>query len=157
MTTKKQRLAETYYLQPKEATEKDLFFPVAFVSFLNDSITITKEERKTDKKGFWKTIRKAIPNKQRFYPSYPAVKIGRLGVVKKYQRQNFGTSLINMTKNFFLRNNRTGCRFITVDADNDEPTKKFYIKNGFQFLWEMDSEDDTRIMFFDLIRHEREG
>ena len=47
---KAQLLAETYFFQPKEATEEGLFFPVAFVSFCNDSIIITRQEKKTKKK-----------------------------------------------------------------------------------------------------------
>lgn len=151
---KKQLLAETYYLQPKKATENNLFVPVAFVSFLNDSITITKEERKTEKKNLSRYLKKAIPFPKRNYSCFPAVKIGRLGVLKKYQRKGFGTSLLNMTKDFFLTNNRTGCRFLTVDAYSDDPTIKFYQDNGFQLLWEKDKNDETRIMFFDLMRHE---
>lgn len=149
---KRELLAETYYFQPRKATEEGLFFPVAFVSFLNDSISVTRDERKEEKKGFWKIIKKAIPYKM-LYPAYPAVKIGRLGVKNKYQGQNFGTALINLSKNFFLTDNRTGCRFITVDAYNEEQVIKFYEKNGFQFLWEMDKNNKTRIMFFDLKRH----
>jgi ribosomal protein S18 acetylase RimI-like enzyme len=94
-----------------------------------------------------------MPHEKRGYPSYPAVKIGRLGVLKKYQCQDIGTSLVNMTKDMFLTNNRTGCRFLTVDATNKEPVIKFYKKNGFDFLWEEDRDKATRIMFFDLMRH----
>ena len=61
-----------------------------------------------------------------------------------------------MSKEFFRTNNRTGCRFITVDAYNDEATLNFYKKNGFDFLWNADKNDNTRIMFFDLMRFEVE-
>lgn len=39
---------------------------------------------------------------------------------------------------------------MTVDAYNCEPVTNFYIKNNFQFYYEKDKNDDTRIMFFDL-------
>jgi GNAT superfamily N-acetyltransferase len=154
---KQHLLAETYFFQPREATEEEIFFPVALISFLNDAIVIEKEERKGEKKGFWDYLRKNVPHEKRGYPSFPAVKIGRLGVQKEYQRLHFGTSLLNMTKDLFLTNNRTGCRFITVDAENNEATITFYKKNGFDFLWDKDSSSTTRIMFFDLKRHESNG
>ena len=133
---KQQLLAETYYFQPKEATVEEIFFPVALISFLNDSIVIKREERKEGKRAFWNYLRKNVPHAKRGYESYPAVKIGRLGVLKEYQRQHFGTSLLNMTKDLFLTENRTGCRFITVDAYSDKGTINFYKSNGFQFLCE---------------------
>ena len=129
---------------------------MAFVSFLNDSIDITQDERNKEKKTFFKILRKIFPFPKWRHSSYPAVKVGRLGVVRQYQRSDIGTSLINLTKNFFLSQNRTGCRFLTVDAYNEEPQIKFYLKNGFQFLWDEDRDDKTRIMYFDLLRHEPE-
>jgi GNAT superfamily N-acetyltransferase len=154
---KEHLFAEIYYLQPYQATEERLIIPVAFVSFSNDHISLTKEERKEDKKGFWKTVQKSVPHKLRGFPAYPAVKICRLGVKKEYQRGHIGTHLINMTKQFFLTHNRTGCRFITVDADNDDATIPFYQKNGFQFLWDGDQREETRIMYFDLKRYTGDG
>lgn len=145
--------AETYYFQPLEVAKQGIVFPVAFISFSNDNIFLTKEERKGEKRGFWKEVQKTVPHKLRGFVTYPAVKICRLGVKKDYQRQDVGTHLLNMTKQFFLTHNRTGCRFITVDADNDEPTTRFYQKNGFQFLWDGDRDDGTRIMTFDLMRY----
>ena len=43
-----------------------------------------------------------------------------------------------------------GCRFITVDAYNDESTISFYTKNGIEFLTDKDENDETRLMYFDL-------
>ncbi|MBN1366074.1 MAG: GNAT family N-acetyltransferase [Syntrophaceae bacterium] len=149
---KEHLLAETYYFQPIEATKNRLFYPVAFISFLNDHIPITHEEKKVEKKDFWKDIKKHMPYKLSHYNAFPAVKIGRLGVHKDYQRNHIGSYLLNMTKEFFLTHNRTGCRFITVDSYNSEVTISFYQKNGFQFLWNNDKNKDTRIMYFDLKR-----
>ena len=146
-------LAETYYFQPIKATEEKLFFPVAFISFLNDHISLTRDERKSSKKSLWKNLKKSVPHRFRGYSTYPAVKIGRLGVNKKYHRSHIGTHLLNMTKEYFLTHNKTGCRFITVDAYNDIATISFYKRNGFQFLWEQDSSAQTRIMYFDLKRY----
>lgn len=148
-------LATTYYFQPKEATKKKIFFPVALISLLNDKIEIAEEERKGVKKDFFKDIKKSIPYPKRNYSSFPAVKIGRLGVHKKYQDEEIGTSLLNTIKELFLRNNRTGCRYITVDAYNNKKTLNFYIeKNGFLPLWDEDKDAPySRILYFDLKPH----
>lgn len=148
---KKELLTETYYLQPKEATEKGIFFPVAFVSYLNDAVNI---KRSRDRTYFQKYIKKIAPPEKLTYNYFPAVKIGRLGVKKEYISNGFGTAILNMTKEMFLTDNRTGCRFITVDAYNEPRTINFYQKNDFDFYLDDDSKRDARIMYFDLLRHE---
>lgn len=149
---KEELLTETYIFKLKGAARGETFPPVAFISFLNDHIPLTREEKKAEKKQFFKDLRKSMPFKFTHYSTFPAVKIGRLGVNKDYQRKDVGTYLLNMTKEFFLSHNRTGCRFLTVDAYNQQNTLKFYQKNGFQFLWDKDKNKDTRIMYFDLKR-----
>lgn len=67
------------------------------------------------------------------------------------QRQRLGTALLDFIKVWFTQGNKTGCRFIIVDAYNKAHIIQFYQKNGFQFLIEEDSSDETRLMFFDLI------
>ena len=58
-----------------------------------------------------------------------------------------GTFLLNFIKSYFIIDNKTGCRFLTVDAyANAVP---FYFKNGFIPLNE-DADSDTRLLFFDL-------
>ena len=147
---KQELLAETYYLQPTEATEKGFFIPVAFVSYLNDAIDIKKRKNR----GFFqKYITNAISPEKLRYDYFPAVKIGRLGVKEGYQSHGFGTTILNMTKEMFVTNNRTGCRFLTVEAYSDERTINFYKNNDFDFYLDDDSEKPTRIMYFDLLRH----
>lgn len=46
--------------------------------------------------------------------------LSRLGVHTKYQRRGNATSLFSMTKEYFLKENRIGCRFLTVDTYNKE-------------------------------------
>ena len=51
----------------------------------------------------------------------------------------------------FKNGNRTGCKFLTVDAYNNTETISFYKnKNNFDFLWENDQGNKQRIMWFDL-------
>lgn len=58
---------------------------------------------------------------------------------------------MDFIKAFFALKNKTGCRFITVDAYNYPATINFYKKNGFDFLTSQDEKEDTRSMYFDLM------
>ena len=97
--------------------------------------------------------------------NYPAVLIGRLGVSRKYRNQKIGSQIIDFIKAWFLSNhNKTGCRFVVVDAYNKEDVLHFYsnANNKFSFLFKEESQeklynsipaDDnlkTRQMYFDL-------
>lgn len=130
-------IAKTYVMHARKG--ETLSPPIAFVSLMNDALPVEARFKKT------------MPNRCR-YDTYPAVKIGRLGVRCEIQRSGVGRSLLNLLKVFFLTDNRTGCRFVTVDAYNDTPTTSFYQSNGFDFLVEDDSDSDTRAMYFDLRR-----
>ena len=135
---KMELLAETYAFKLKDEGGR-ISVPLAFVSLLNDSIKLQTNRQK-----------RPIPNSMRTYPGLPAVKIGRLGVHADYHRGGIGTRLLNCIKVLFTTNNRTGCRFLTVDAYNEECTLDFYGKNEFMFLYNQDAEKQTRIMYYDL-------
>jgi predicted GNAT family N-acyltransferase len=117
---------------------------IAFFSLLNDKIRQEDVEDKTK----WNRFRKQLfPNSKRFI-SYPAMKIGRLAVCTDFQKGGIGKIILDYLKLLFISNNRTGCRFITVDAY--AKSIGFYQKNGFIFLTEKDEGQDTRLMYFDL-------
>jgi len=146
---KNKLLAEIYSFSYTKATNGIESLPVAFVSFHNDTIPLS-----------WSRKKKLMP-KGKWYPTYPAVKIGRLGVARALQGNHVGTQLLNLAKKFFVRENRTGCRFITVDAYNNPRGINFYESNGFQFLQKADQDKNaeearTITMFFDLIRFDIE-
>ena len=97
--------------------------------------------------------------------NYPAVLIGRLGVSVAYQGKglNIGTQILDYIKGWFRSfDNKTGCRFIVVDAYNNDKTLHFYEKNGFKPLYKTEQVErdflelrdgeplETRFMFFDL-------
>ena len=95
---------------------------------------------------------------------YPAVLIGRLGISTKYQHLHLGSELMDFIKAWFVDPfNKTGCRYLIVDAYNTEVPLAFYLKNGFDFVFSTeeqekeyrciisDSKLKTRLMFFDLI------
>ncbi len=99
--------------------------------------------------------------------NFPAVLIGRLGVSSAYQGKGMriGSQIIDYVKDWFRSSeNKTGCRFIVVDAYNNEKTLHFYERNGFKKLYKTEEEERaflnlnadeplaTRFMFFDLKR-----
>jgi GNAT superfamily N-acetyltransferase len=87
------------------------------------------------------------------YGFLPAVKLTRFGVQKQFRGNNIGTHALNLVKRFFTTDNRTGCRFITVDSYNEPRIIHFYEKNGFKLFPDEDKKDkkkDTRAMYFDL-------
>ena len=96
---------------------------------------------------------------------YPAVLLARLGVSKDFRSLGIGSDVIEFVKLWFLDpHNKTGCRFLIVDAYNSPATIVFYEKNDFKMVFSseqqekdyrhLDSETSlsTRLMFYDLIR-----
>lgn len=96
---------------------------------------------------------------------YPAVLIGRLGTNCKYQHLHIGTELMDFIKAWFTEpHNKTGCRYLVVDAYNTDIPINYYLKNGFDFMFSSEEQEKvyrniqndeplkTRLMFFDLIR-----
>ena len=129
----------TYLINDKKTGELAAYFSLA-----NDKISITDFESKTDFNRFRK---QKFVNEKRLR-SYPALKIGRLAISRKYQNQSLGRILIDFIKQYSLRSRYAGCRFVTVDAYiNALP---FYIKNDYQFLNNDDEDKNTRVMYFDL-------
>lgn len=86
---------------------------------------------------------------------YPAAKIGRFAVDKSFQCQGIGTFLIKSLVQSFIKKNKTGCQFITVDAinDNAQRTIKFYEDNGFKMLTLNDVSQKSRQMYKSLLEY----
>lgn len=129
-------LAVTYILENKNEI-------IAFFSLLNDKITVGD----VDSGNQWKKLFKRSTGKN--FSSHPAMKIGRLGVSNNFKGQGIGTIILDYIKELFITNNRTGCRFITVDAYG--ASLRFYERNGFNYLTTKDQGHDTRLMYFDLM------
>ncbi len=139
---RKALLAITYVLTTEDAPDN----VVAFCSLANDRVSLSDFENSTEFNRFRK--QQGFPQAKRM-KSYPAVKICRLGVDLSMRGHAAGTKLLNFVKTYFTMDNKTGCRFVTVDAYiNAIP---FYEKNGFRPL-NSDDEDATytRTLFFDL-------
>ena len=91
--------------------------------------------------------------------------IGRLGTNKDFAGQGYGTAIMDFIKVLFRTNNRTGCRFLIVDALNRPETLHYYEKNGFRYLIDDERLEakymgigvgrlplNTRLMYFDLLK-----
>lgn len=96
---------------------------------------------------------------------YPAVLLARLGVSKEFRSLGIGSEVIEFVKLWFLDPlNKTGCRFLIVDAYNSKATIAFYEKNDFKMVFSSEQQEkdyrhlddemslSTRLMFYDLMR-----
>lgn len=85
-------------------------------------------------------------NEEKRNINYPATLIGRLGINKDFQGLHIGSELMNFIKAWFIEpNNKTGCRYILVDAYNTPNTIGYYKRNGFNFIFNnIDSEKRYR-------------
>jgi ribosomal protein S18 acetylase RimI-like enzyme len=116
---------------------------VGYITLLCDSLRLEGEVKNTFK------------NKGIFYKNLPAIKIGRLAVDDRYQRQGFGKQLIELAgisaRRIFEK--YCGCRFLILDAKRNKDKSKdslhFYKKLNFHILKER--EKGTTPMYLDLI------
>lgn len=136
---------------------------VAAFTISNDSIKTYTLPNARKKK-----INTDIPREKQM-KSYPAVLIGRLGVNKNFRKiegeeKTVGDQLMDFIKSWFIdKSNKTGCRFIVVDAYNDVAPLKYYKRNGFVELFSSEQQEKeytnlpndrdltTRLLYFDLI------
>lgn len=148
-------LGKTYCFITKEKP----YHIVGLFTISNDSIKTTYLDRSTSNR-----LNRHINNAKRGR-SYPAVLIGRLGVDEHFQGGGrfVGTQILDILKDWFTdENNKTGCRFMVVDAHNHPRTLHFYEQNGFKYLHKTEDEEreyyhipedepiHTRLMYFDL-------
>jgi len=91
------------------------------------------------------------------YKSLPALKICRMAVKKDYTKQGIGKRMLSFAITRALKiNDEAACRFITLDAKNDEKIIeslkpiRFYKKMGFEEL-KRRPKDNTIHMFRDII------
>ena len=134
---------------------------VTAFSLSNDSIRLTNRITDEDKEQFLDDTELRDKTLKRF----PAVLIGRLGTSKDFAGRGYGSAIMDFIKVLFRTNDRTGCRFLIVDAMNRPETLHFYEKNGFQYLINDERLEakymgigvghlplNTRLMYFDLLR-----
>jgi hypothetical protein len=126
---RKELLAVSYVL-----IERNTQKVAAYFSLANDRISITDFPNNT---AFNRFRKQRFVNEKRL-KSYPAAKVCRLAVDIEFQRFSLGSRILDFIKTYFINENKTGCRFLTVDAYvNAIP---FYEKNEFAALDDSDKK-----------------
>ena len=156
MAYEKDLMGKTYCWLLKEDDRRI----IGFVTLANAGIQTTHLQNNS-KRHLHKNI---AYNKQG--RTYPAVLIGRIAVAKEFQGKEYriGTQIMDLIKDWFITDdNKTGCRFILVDAVNTSMTLAYYERNGFKplfrriedekFFYNISEKDDlkTRMYYFDLL------
>ena len=138
----------SYFLYEQELLTKTYAFVtddeecriVCMFSVSNDSVKASMLPKR-----FRNRMQRNIPNSKRMR-SYPAVLIGQMGVDRNFKGLNVGSQVLNYIKDWFTHPaNKTGCRFLIVDALNEDKVIEFYRKNGFNLVY--DSEDEEKEAF----------
>ena len=78
----------------------------------------------------------------------PLYRKEKLAVDASLKGNGIGQRILNFIKCYFTADNKTGCRFITVDAY--AAAIPFYLRNGFVPLNDEDIDEPTRLLYFDL-------
>ena len=154
-----QLLGKSYCFVSKTEPKIAAAFTVANSSVRVDDMPKSKRNK----------LNRKIPfSKQR--SQYPAVLVAQLTVFDEFAGHNLGKDVLDMVKAWFIDPlNKTGCRYVVVDAVNTPKVLQFYKDNGFDFIFSSDEEEmqymskavnvqdgsvfrETRLMIFDLIQ-----
>ena len=138
----REHLSKTYIVEDQETDELLAYF----------SLACDKIERAVSDSAIWNKLSRAIPNAKR-RSSYPAIKIGRLAVAKNAQGSGLGQMILSFIKGTFFSSSKAGCRYLTVDAYPD--ASPFYSRCNFRPLVIPDPDDETVLMYFDLMSMEK--
>ena len=154
-----QLLGKSYCFVKPDTSEIVCAFTVANSSVKVDSLPSNLRNK----------LNRKIPNAKR-RSQYPAVLVGQLAVSDLFSGHHVGNELLDFIKSWFIDPlNKTGCRYVIVDAVNHPKVFEYYQRNGFKFLFSSDEEEwtflhnkglepttpiepmKTRLMYFDLI------
>lgn len=106
----------------------------------NDSIRIYDLPRSR------KDLMLKITRHQKLLKRYPGILLGRIAVSTSYARKGIGSEVLDFIKEWYADDNYpSGCRFMIVDALNDEKTLQFYRKNDFEFLFSSEEQENSYI------------
>lgn len=150
----KQLLGKTYYYKLDEAPHS----VVCAFTLANAGMRVSDLPNARRKK-----IESNIPHVKNL-KDYPAVLVARLAVSKDFRSKHIGSDVLRHIKYWFLEpQNKTGCRYVLVDAYNDPTTLAFYERNGFHTVFSTEKQEQeyrhideevrlkTRLMYYDLI------
>jgi len=113
---------------------------IGFYCLANDTIEV---------KGKPKRVLKRLGKPQR---TYPAIKIGRLGIDKGFTGKGVGSRIIEITIGTALaHSDNVGCRYLSVDAYDEPQVIRFYEKNGFMRLKTKEIKKKI-LMYLDLLK-----
>lgn len=151
----KELLGKTYFYTVKSAPEN----VVCAFTLANAGIRVSDLPNARRKK-----IEADIPHVKSL-KDYPAVLVARLGVSANFRSKHIGSDVLEYIKYWFLDPyNKTGCRYILVDAYNSVSTILFYESNGFATVFSSEGQEkeyrhidkstplNTRLMYFDLMQ-----
>lgn len=133
---------------------------VAAFTVANDSIRLTNKLPEENRDLFLEYT----DLKDKSIKRFPGVLLGRLATNSEFAGKGFGSAVMDFIKSMFFIDNRTGCRFIIVDALNNDDTIRYYNRNGFKFLIDDEKLEAkyigigvghlplrTRLMYYDLL------
>lgn len=150
----KQLLGKTYCYRLNENPDK----VVCAFTIANAGVRVSDLPNARRKK-----IEAGIPHAKAL-KDYPAVLVARLGVSTEFHSKHIGSDILKFLKLWFIEPfNKTGCRFLIVDAYNKPSTMKFYEQNGFTSVFNTEQQEkdyrhitsndplSTRLMYYDLM------
>lgn len=151
----KELLGKTYYYSLKSNAKK----VVCAFTLANAGLRVSDLPNARRKK-----IEAKIPHIKSM-KDYPAVLVARLGVSQEFRSKHVGSDVLTYIKFWFLEpTNKTGCRYVLVDAYNKPETISFYESNDFQTVFSTEEQErayrhiedgshlKTRLMFYDLMQ-----
>ncbi len=134
-------LATTFVIENETET-------LAYFSILNDSLKLNVELFNS-KSAFKRFIKQFVSHAKSHIKNFPALKIGRLAINKKYQGNGLGKLIIDMIiADVINLNDQQACKLITIDAY--QKSLLFYEKVGFKYINNNDENEDTRQMYLDI-------
>ena len=142
LTNQKQKLSVTFLW----FYENNL---VGYITLLNDKINLEGN------------LKEFFREKDIHYKSLPALKVGRLCVHDDFLRRGLGKLMLKFATQQAneISENKSGCRFITLDAKRNEKRDRdsihFYKKLGFEMLKERNK--GTMPMYLDLVANSKFG
>lgn len=126
-----QMLGKSYCFITREAHNMVAAFTLANSSVRVDNMPKSKRNK----------LNRKIPfSKQR--SQYPAVLVAQLAVFDGFSGKALGKEVLDFIKSWFIDPlNKTGCRYVIVDAVNNPKVLEFYKDNGFDFIFSSDEEE----------------
>lgn len=138
-----QRIGNTYLFVDADCI-------AAYFTISNDCLNDKGESRGYDNRVWNRFHRKTGMPNTKCMRQYPAVKIGRIGIHRKFQGHGLGHQLLDFIKAWTTIDHKPALRLLLLDAYNQPKQLAFYQKNDFFFLLEDDLTSRTRLMYFDL-------